>query len=83
MELFLPKGAPSDGYKQRTLTIEFAEGRLSVSGGCNTLGGDYRLEAQVPEKVDVNRIGATVQDGILLLTLPIREAAKPRVIEID
>ncbi len=44
---------------------------------------DYRLEVRIPEKVDVSAIGAKVEDGILLLTLPIREADKPRSIEIS
>jgi HSP20 family protein len=44
---------------------------------------DYQLEVRIPEKVDVGAIGASVEDGVLLLTLPIREAAKPRSIEIS
>ena len=43
---------------------------------------DYRLEVRVPEKVDVAAIRAAVEDGILLLTLPIQEAEKPRSIEV-
>lgn len=43
---------------------------------------DYQLEVRIPEKVDVEAIKASVEDGILLLTLPIREAAKPRSIEV-
>ena len=43
---------------------------------------DYRLEVRVPEKVDVGNISAAVEDGILLLTLPIREEEKPRSIEV-
>lgn len=44
---------------------------------------DYRLEVRVPETVDVAAINATVADGILLLTLPISEAEKPRSIEVS
>jgi HSP20 family protein len=44
---------------------------------------DYRLEVRVPEKVDVAVIKAAVEDGILLLTLPISEAQKPRSIEVN
>ena len=44
---------------------------------------DYQLEVRIPEKVDVNAIKASVEDGILLLTLPIREAAKPRSIDVS
>ncbi|MFT4546373.1 MAG: HSP20 family protein [Verrucomicrobiales bacterium] len=44
---------------------------------------NYRLEVRVPEKVDPSAIGANVEDGILHLTLPIREAEKPRAIEVS
>ena len=43
----------------------------------------YQLEVKLPEKVDVAKIGAEVENGILLLTLPIREANKPRTIEVS
>lgn len=42
----------------------------------------YRLEVKLPDQVDVTKIGASVEDGILDLTLPIREADKPRNIEV-
>ena len=44
---------------------------------------DYQLEVRIPEKVDIEATKASVEDGILLLTLPIREAAKPRSIEVN
>ena len=44
---------------------------------------DYQLEVRIPEKVDVGAIKASVEDGILQLTLPLREAAKPRSIEVS
>jgi len=44
---------------------------------------DYRLEVRIPEKVDVAAIEASVENGILLLTLPIREADKPHTIAVS
>ncbi len=43
----------------------------------------YQLEVKLPEKVDAAKIGAEVENGILLLTLPIRDADKPRSIEVS
>ena len=43
----------------------------------------YQIEVKLPDKVDVSKIGAQVDIGILLLTLPIREANKPRSIEVS
>lgn len=42
----------------------------------------YRLRVTVPEDVDDERIGAAVEDGVLELSLPVRESAKPRVIPV-
>jgi len=37
----------------------------------------------LPDVVDVNRISATVKDGVLRLSLPKRSEAKPRRIEVN
>ncbi|MFV1994945.1 MAG: Hsp20/alpha crystallin family protein, partial [Verrucomicrobiales bacterium] len=43
----------------------------------------YRLALQLHRDIDEGAITATVEDGILTLVLPIVEAAKPRVIEVE
>ncbi len=49
---------------------------------------EYRLlsffrQFQLSDKVDVGRISADLQDGVLTLQLPKSEAAKPRRIEVQ
>jgi|UniRef100_A0A7C3Z150 HSP20 family protein len=44
--------------------------------------GDYYREFQVGELIDKNKIEATVKNGVLTLTLPKAEKAKPRRIEV-
>jgi HSP20 family protein len=44
--------------------------------------GDYYREFQVGEIVDKDKIEATVKNGVLTLTLPKAEKAKPRRIEV-
>ena len=44
---------------------------------------DYRLRLELNVDVDQNRISAQVEDGVLRLTLPKAEEAKPRRIEIQ
>jgi HSP20 family protein len=46
------------------------------------LTGDYYREFQVGELVDKNRIEAAMHDGVLTLTLPKADRAKPRKIEV-
>lgn len=44
---------------------------------------DYRLRVRLNLQVDYERIAAHVEDGILTLTLPLKEEARPRTIEIN
>lgn len=45
--------------------------------------GDYHREFQVGDLIDKNKIEATVKNGVLTLTLPKAEKAKPRRIEVQ
>lgn len=44
---------------------------------------DYRLRVRLNIKVDQERMTGRMEDGVLHLTLPIHEAAKPRRIQVD
>lgn len=44
---------------------------------------DYRLKLKLSDEIDPDGIRASVEAGVLSLELPIREAVKPRVIEIQ
>jgi len=44
--------------------------------------GRFERRFTLPENVDLERIGATFEHGMLELTLPLAEVAKPRRIEI-
>jgi HSP20 family protein len=44
--------------------------------------GRFRRSITLPTRVDANKIGATYRDGILTVTLPKAEEAKPRQIEV-
>jgi len=44
---------------------------------------DYRLRLRLNVDVDADKISAHVEDGMLTLTLPVREEAKPRSIAVN
>jgi HSP20 family protein len=44
--------------------------------------GHYARSFQLSNKVDQNKIGAEFNDGVLALTLPKAEEAKPRTIKV-
>jgi len=44
--------------------------------------GDFHKTFSVDSSIDLDKVDAQLSNGILTLTLPIREAAKPRRIEI-
>ncbi len=44
--------------------------------------GDYRLRLRLNAKIDPERITAKVEDGVLDIGLPLKEADKPRVIDV-
>jgi HSP20 family protein len=83
-------GVPAD-----KVTIDLKEGQLTLSGEIAPPQGDqehllvqeydtgnFLREFTVGQLVDQNRIEAAMKDGVLRLTLPKVEKAKPRKIEI-
>jgi HSP20 family protein len=87
--------ADMPGVKSDSIDIRFEDGLLTVHGTVeprwdeqsamllNEYGlGDFRREFRVSEQVDAGRISAAYADGVLRVTLPKAEAAKPRKIEV-
>ena len=45
--------------------------------------GKFRRSVTLPARVDANKVSATYKDGILTVTMPKAEDAKPRQIQIN
>ena len=86
--------ADMPGVKGDGVTLDLKENLLTIHGQVSpppekeTLLsqeyalGDYYREFQVGELIDQDRIEASVKNGVLTLTLPKAEKAKPRRIEV-
>jgi HSP20 family protein len=81
------------GFRKEDLSVEVADGILTVTGhqkaGDGKESETARQERRVsrsislPEQVQVDQIQAQYENGILTVTLPKQEEAKPRQITID
>lgn len=96
-EAFLVR-AELPGFRKENLSVEVNDGILTVSGhrkteakteGAETapkgVTGERRVSRSIslPEQVKVEAIEAKYENGVLTITLPKREEAKPRQIAID
>ena len=83
------------GCDEGSVDITIEEGVLTVRGtvkpddlpGLQPASAEYRVgdferSFTVSELVDVEKVQASVKDGVLRLTLPKAEAAKPKKIEV-
>lgn len=86
--------ADMPGVEKEKVHVNIDNGRLSLSGERKMeLSGAGRWEEfgdvdfsrifSVPQSIDVGKVNAELQDGVLRLHLPKSEAAKPRQIEIN
>ncbi|MFO7913414.1 MAG: Hsp20/alpha crystallin family protein [Desulfotignum sp.] len=84
------------GMEKESLDIKIQGNYLEISGSrdqklpegykvhkTERVNGTFSRSFTLPDDVDGNRVEATLKDGILYLTLPKSEAAKPRQITIN
>ena len=93
---FLVK-AELPGLKKEDITLSLHDGLLTLSGERQhekahdeksplrneRFFGRFERTVSLPAQVDGTRVQAAYEDGILTITLPKAEAAKPRQIEIN
>jgi HSP20 family protein len=85
------------GFRKEDLAIDLADGVLTITGTQKTEtkteaaekttepAPERRLTRSValPENIDVEKIAAAYENGVLTVTLPKREEAKPRKVAIE
>jgi len=84
------------GLRKEDIEISLQDGTLIISGerkdettpenGATRMErytGKFRRSISLPTRVDANKVNATYKDGILTVTLPKAEEAKPKQIQIN
>ncbi|MFL6516115.1 MAG: Hsp20/alpha crystallin family protein [Chthoniobacterales bacterium] len=84
------------GMRKEDIEISLHEGMLTISGerkhetGENEKAerseryvGKFRRSISLPTRVDASKVSATYKDGILTVTLPKAEEAKPKKIQVN
>jgi HSP20 family protein len=79
-------GSVDVGVENSTLTIRAKRSERSEDGvqwiASERFTGTYQRQLALGEDVDTERISASYANGVLTLTLPVADRAKPRRIEI-
>ncbi len=85
------------GMRKEDIDISMHDGMLSISGErkaearekdgekaerTERFTGTFRRSITLPTRVDAGKVSATYKDGILTVTLPKAEEAKPRKIQV-
>ena len=85
------------GMRKEDIEISLHDGTLTIAGERNAdtgsngdnatrterFTGQFRRTITLPTRVDANKVNATYKDGILTVTLPKAEEAKPKQIQVN
>ena len=84
------------GMRKEDIDISLHDGMLTIAGeresssseGENAerterFSGKFRRSISLPTRVDAGKVSATYKDGILTITLPKAEDAKPKKVEVS
>lgn len=83
------------GMRKEEIEISLHDGTLTIAGErkeetghdgatrTERFTGKFRRTITLPTRVDANKVSATYKDGILTVTLPKAEEAKPKQIQVN
>lgn len=83
------------GMRKEDIDISLRDGMLTIAGERQSSSGEgenaerterfsgkFRRSITLPTRVDAGKVSATYKDGILTVTLPKAEEAKPKKVEV-
>jgi HSP20 family protein len=76
------------GVDRDEINVEMVDGRLNISAARKQKTGDveesfsFNRSINLPDGIHTDRVAATYDNGILAITLPKREEAKPKKISV-
>ncbi len=78
------------GLKRDDINVEMTHGYLTIAASRKTPAGDGKSEesfsfsraVSIADDVQADKVSATYEDGVLTVTLPKREEAKPKKITV-
>ncbi len=84
------------GMRKEDIEISLHDGTLTIAGERQSatndgekaerterFSGKFRRSVTLPTRIDAGKVSATYKDGILTVTLPKAEEAKPKKIEVS
>jgi HSP20 family protein len=79
------------GVKREDINVELADGYLTITAARKTPAAEGKNEesfsfsrsVSVPEAVQTDKVAAAYENGVLTVTLPKREEAKPKKIAVE
>jgi len=84
------------GMKKEDIDISLHDGMLTIAGERTSSSGEgenaerterftgkFRRSISLPTRVDAGKVSASYKDGILTVTLPKAEEAKPKKVEVN
>jgi HSP20 family protein len=79
------------GLAREDIAVEMVDGYLSINGTRKVTDADGKAaesfsvsrSISIPDAVQTDRVGAAYENGVLTVTLPKREEAKPRKVTVE
>ena len=75
------------GFKKEDVSIKTSDGFLEIHGSCSRWDKvDYNKRYSLPDEIDATKIGAKMEDGVLVISLPkkkTKEDETEKLIEIQ